>query len=106
MDSPRGRRSNSGTPRSVSSSFRASVTEDCEIDRFWAARVTDPCSATATKYWSWRSVKAMIPLNHGKAEGGNTGFERGVEIGERRSRKAALRASCDRTQCTSTRKKE
>ena len=50
MDRPRGWRSNSSTPRSFSSSLMASVIEDCEIDRFCAARVMEPCSATATKY--------------------------------------------------------
>ena len=34
---PRGWRSNSSTPRSASSSLIASVTDDCEIDRFCAA---------------------------------------------------------------------
>jgi len=35
-----------------------------------AARVTEPCSATATKYCSCLSVKAMLRLEHVRAEKG------------------------------------
>jgi hypothetical protein len=35
------------------------VTVDCEIQRICDAEDTEPFSATATKYWSWRSEKAI-----------------------------------------------
>ena len=52
-------RSSSREPRSSSNSRSASVTVDCEMLRICDAEDTEPFSATATKYWSWRSEKAI-----------------------------------------------
>lgn len=40
------------------------------MERFCAARVTDPCSATATKYCNCLSVNAMIMIKHVNGDDG------------------------------------